>query len=257
MSTKPEELRRITKNLSEILRRLCDEGIIERAGDRRGCFRRVERECDAIDFLNAPDGPGLSIKWPFGLENLVETYEQTVSVIAGSKDAGKTAFLLNFVRNNMNNFPIVYFSSEMGAKQFSVRLKKFGHPLSSWNFRPKGRSRDFADVIEPDSINIIDYLEISDKFYNIGGMIREIYDKLGKGIAIIAIQKDKDAKVGRGGDFSKEKARLYLTLEAGFPYNEMEIRVGKNWAGECNPAGMKYQFKLVQGARIIEREERR
>ncbi len=98
--------------------------------------------------------------------------------------------------------------------------------------------------------DIIDFLEISDEFYKIAGMIKEIYDKLKKGIAIIALQKNPKAEFGIGGARSIEKARLYVTLEKGIA----KIVSGKNWASETNPNGLYRTFKLVQGAKFITQE---
>jgi len=169
-----------------------------------------------------------------------------VMVIAGSKDSGKTAYLLNVVRLNMNHFPINYFSSEMGRIEFRKRLEKFGLPIEAWKFKPKERSGNFADVIQPNDINIIDFLEVSEDFYRVGGMLREIYEKLNQGIAIVALQKNRGRDTGVGGDRSLEKPRLYLSLESG----KAKIIVGKNWASEVNPVGLHLDFKLVQGCKF-------
>ncbi len=99
------------------------------------------------------------MKYPFGIEKLFNTYPGNLIVVAGASDAGKTAFLLNFVRLNMDKYPIYYQSSEMGAEELANRLEQFDLPLGSWTFTAEERSRDYADVIRPDCINIIDYLE--------------------------------------------------------------------------------------------------
>jgi hypothetical protein len=237
------------------LLKLKAKGIIEPCGNRRGCYRRVERDCEPIDFLNAPDGPPLPIAWPLGLENLVALYPRNLAVVAGSKDAGKTAFCLNFARLNQENFEIHYFCSEIAAQEFRARLKLFQYPLESWKIKTWERSNNFADVIRPDAINIIDYLEISAEAYRIADELRFIYDKLRSGIALVAIQKDQDAKLGRGKSFSIEKARLYLTLDAKPRHNELKIVSGKNWAQkDKNPAGVVIKFKLINGAKFVEDE---
>src|SRR5208283_404970 len=115
------------------------------------------------------------------------------------------------VKMNMDFHRIEYFSSEMGAEELKLRLSKFeDFPLKSWKFFPRDRASKFADAISPDAINIIDYLEITKEFSEVGGMIKDIHDRLGKGIAIIAIQKKKGSETGRGGDFTLEKPRLAL-----------------------------------------------
>ncbi len=250
MSTNPEAARRINKNLSEILRRLCEEGIIEK-GNRRGHFRCIERESEIIDFANANCSTIFDLRWPapFHLERLVNIYPKNIVVVAGASNAGKTGLLLNLVQEKMNRHRIVYFSSEMGAEELRLRLEKFGLSIASWKFEARERATNFADAIASDAINIIDYFELTDNFYQVGGEIKKIFDRLTTGIAIIAIQKDANKELGRGGAFTMEKARLYLSMNPG----ELKIVKGKNWAkpGQ-NPNGKDIRFKLVDGCKFIQ-----
>jgi len=175
-------------------------------------------------------------------------YPKNIAVIAGSPNAGKTAFLLNTIKLNMAKHIIHYYSSEMGAEELKLRLSKFDDG-AKWVFDARERSTNFADVIYPDDINIIDYIEIvSGEFYMIGQELRTIFDKLRKGIAIIALQKKKGAELGRGAEFSLEKPRLYLSMDSGL----LKIIKAKNWAVEGNnPNGVEFKFSLVNGAKFV------
>ena len=75
------------------------------------------------------------------------------------------------------------------------------------------RSSNFADVIRPNGLNIIDFLEITTDFFLIEEQIRKIHDKLDKGVAVICLQKKKGAEMGRGAEFSLEKPRIYFSLD--------------------------------------------
>jgi hypothetical protein len=241
--------------------RLKSDGIIESYGEKRGCFRSINASADEIDFMGTEEKV-IDIQWPFEIEKWVKILPKNIVVIAGESNAGKTAFLLNTCWLNMGKFKINYFSSEMGAMELRARLQKFQGNLQHWkdsiNFRE--RASNFDDVIKPNEVNIIDFLEVTGEegreFYRVGGMISEIYNKLKKGIGIIAIQKNKGKDLGLGAERSIEKARLYLTIEHG----KIKIIKGKNWAREdCNPNGMEWKFKLVQGAKFVvvnEPEER-
>ena len=241
LSTRQEK-----RNLSVILKRLCDEEVIERYGNKNGCFRRIDDTAEDIDFLNA-DITEIDLSLPFDIDNLVNFYPRNIIVVAGSPDSGKTAFLLNTVEKNMHQHRVFYFSSEMAEQELKLRLSKFERALTSWRFFPKERVSNFADVIRPDDINIIDYLEVHEDFWRIGGMIREIFDKLRRGIAIIAIQKNPDKDYGLGSTRGLEKARLYLTLNP----NELKIIKAKNWADpSVNPNNLKLHFKLYQGCKF-------
>jgi len=232
------------------LKRLCDAGIIERYGSKRGCYRTIESEADDIDFLNAST-EAVEIHWPFGIERYVKTLPKNIIVIAGEPNAGKTAFLLNVIRLNQAKHPIHFFSSEMGSIELRDRLSKFDASLESWSFVAKERASNFADVIKPDAMNIIDFLEVHDEFYKIGGLIKEIYDKLRNGICIIAIQKNKGSEYGLGGTRGLEKARLYLAMEP----NKLRIVKGKNWVSPENPNNLQINFKLAKGCKFIKESD--
>ena len=240
------------KNVSIILKRLLDKGVIEKFGEKNGSWRVVDKETNTINWYDA-SMDSLDIKWPFAIQELVLTMPKNIIVVAGTPNAGKTAFLLNVVAMNMNGkIPIHYFSSEMGAMELKGRLSKFDISLSKWRFNAKERSSNFDDVIQPDDINIIDYMELSDQFYLVGGMLKKIYDKLQKGIAIVALQKNPGASMARGGVGTLEKPRLYLTIEPG----RLKIEKGKNWAKELvNPNGLYMNFKLVQGCKFVDADD--
>lgn len=247
-----KELQIVTKcdkdNRRQILYRYAKKGVLERHPTKNGLYRRIERDSAVIEWETADISDVFSINWPFELENHVLMYPKNIAVIAGSPNAGKTAFLLDTIRRNMANNLIHYFSSEMGAEELKLRLSKFENNVT-WVFDARERSTNFADVIFPDDINIIDYIEIvGGEFYMIGQELRAIFDKLNKGIAIIALQKKRGAELGRGAEFSLEKPRLYLSMDSG----SLTIIKGKNWAVEgMNPNGMEFKFSLVNGAKFI------
>lgn len=222
------------------------EGIIEKHGSKDGCYRLVNSECDEIDFKNAKGKP-LRFQYPFEIQSLCHTMPKNIIIIAGEPNAGKTAFLLETVRLNMGIHKIHYFSSEMGDLELRDRLMKFDMPLDDWNVNFKERAGDFQDVIQPNDVNIIDFLEVYDEFYKMGLYIKQIFDKLEKGIAIIAIQKNKGSDYGLGGMRGLEKARLYLSMYPG----KLRIVKGKNWVGFDNPNGLEIDFKLSKGCKFF------
>ena len=231
------------------LHRLKEKGIIEQHSKQNKLYRRIDKTARLIDFKSAANRSPVSLQFPFELERLVNIYPKNIIILAGAPNAGKTAWLLNFIKLNMVERAIYYFSSEMGDSELALRLGKFeGISLDDWNFTAEERSSNFADVIRPDCINIIDFLEIDHDFNEIAGQIRKIYDKLNFGIAIIAIQKNPKNVLGRGGTFSLEKARLYLSMDAGVT----TITKAKNWVNpEINPNRMKIKYKIIGGCKFI------
>ena len=90
-------------------------------------------------------------------------------------------------------------------------------------------------------------------FWKVAGMIQDIHKKLKDGICMIALQKADGRDAGRGGDFSKEKSRLYLSLDYlhDQKVNQIKITNAKSWRTDRNPRGMYRTYKLVNGSRFI------
>ena len=239
-----------------ILKRLCDLGVVEKDPRQEGKFRRVDNLAPLIEWQTADATKTINLKFPFGLEQWASIYPKNIIVLAGSFNAGKTAFCLDFIRLNQHRIeladllPIEYFSSEMGAEEMKLRLSKFSE--SDWAFNARERSTNFADVVKPDKINIIDYLEVTTDFFLVAEEISAIFNKLHKGIALITVQKKRGAELGRGAEFSAEKPRLYLSMDNGL----LTIVKAKNWAKEGeNPNGKKFSFSLVSGAKFTNIQE--
>lgn len=234
-------------NRSTIICRLVKDGVIERVGKRTGNYRKIAIEENIINWQDTSTNDIYDLKMPFRItEDLVNIYPGNLIIIAGVPNAGKSAFLFNIIRQNMDTKDVVYYSSEMAGQELKVRLSKF-KDVEKWNFKAIERSSDFADIVgkHPDSLNIIDFLEIpADQLYMIGTILKNIADKLDKGIAIVAIQKKKNQEYGRGQEFSLERCRLYLSIDPG----ELKIVKAKNFkSSHHNPNGDTFDFKLVNG----------
>jgi hypothetical protein len=182
-----------------------------------------------------------------GLEDLLKIHPGNVLVIAGVFNAGKTAFCLNFAAMNMNQFPVTYLSSEMGTEEFNERLYNF-KDVKKWKMKAYERSSNFADLIKKDEVTIVDYLEVPEEFWIVGKWLRQIHDKLGKGVALVAIQKDPAKMFGLGGSHGLNIPRLYLTINNG----KATILKAKAWKDpKNNPNGKSIEFKIVNGSKFL------
>lgn len=313
------------KNLrAQVLRNLKNQGLIEKHGVKTGHWRVKNDDCEVMDLFAASPDP-VPLPLPLGISDHIKIYPKSIIVIAGSSNAGKSAFAAGIafathaqagrrdINNKIQNYtdnayqmaheqasradlenektlsqlPMAdlqtpappefinpatpaqqmakticpedkeietwYFNSEASAEELRERWSKYPGGLEAFrNVKPVFRSKDFQDVIRPNAINIIDYLEVYDNFWETGGFIREIFDKLDKGIAIILIQKKTGAAVGRGGDFTVEKARLYVSLENNAPHGQIcKIVKAKSFTDyNFNPNGMELDFKLIGGWRF-------
>ena len=243
----------------EELDRLKTAGELQPIGSRRGWYRRIDRSLHVIDFRSASTEE-FDLRLPFDLDKRVRIFPKSLIAISGEKNTGKTAVCLNIVKRNMNRgLDIYYFSSEMLAPEMRVRLEAFPDvPFEDWNFVPVHRTADFADVIQPDSINIIDFLEIYDKFWEIGRMMTDIWNALNTGVAVVCVQKSGHADHGRGGTFLIEKPRL--TINLGKKLNTAgELDGATLHITNCkfprypslNPSGKCLDYKIHGGAELV------
>ena len=236
-----------TRSLQKIAMATIHEMIIEKAieqhGSLNGMYRKIMNDANFITLEEQVD-PYMDIAWPFQIENYVLTLPKSIAIVAGTPNSGKSALLLNVARMNQDNFKVRYFSSEMGKTEIITRVKKFGFPLNTWKVEFLERSENFADLIIPNGLNIIDFLEVHTDFFAVGGEIKKIFDALDQGLAVIALQRNPGAPTGIGGFRSMEKPRLYLNMDHG----KIQIAKAKNWAQErLNPNGLKCEFNIVNG----------
>ena len=126
--------------------------------------------------------------------------------------------------------------------------------MEVFNLKSTQVPADFIDGSE--TVWIVDYLEIAEDFSKIALPIAGIHEKLGKGIAFIGIQKADGKEIGRGADFSREKARLYLSLDWDDERKSNRIKIidAKAWRSR-NPRGLVRHYKLIKGAHIVPQGE--
>lgn len=240
-------------NRRQIIKRLKESGIIETHPKNNKLLRFINTSVRKIDFKVAKQRTPLEIRFPFEIERYFNVYSRNLIVVAGAPDAGKTAWLLNFIKLNQEKHAIFYQSSEMEKNELAARLLNFEDmELEDWQFEAEERSSDFADVIRPDCVNIIDYMELTTDVFMVAEYLKAIHLRLTTGIAIVALQKKRGAVLGRGSEFSLEKPRLYLTMDKG----QMTITKAKNWTNpEFNPNDMVIKYKIVGGCKFIVTED--
>jgi len=229
---------------------LVHTGHLIRHKDRRGMYRKKESDLEEMDFINAHGEP-VNIWLPFGLSDMVDIYDGNMIIVAGAKSSGKTALMLNIVKENRyKDWNIHYFNSEMGANEFKRRLNLFYDvSITDWNFNAYRRGNNFSDVVfhGPENLNIIDFLEIHDEFYAVGRELKAIHDNLKGAIAIVGLQKNPGCEVGLGSWRSAEVARLYLSIDKG----KIKITDAKNFKDpQDNPNGKVAKFTIQHGSQI-------
>ena len=257
---------------SKVLNNLKKQGVVDHNGVKRGQWRTRDNDLEIMDVFGAAQ-TSVTVPFPLGISELVKIYTKSIVLIAGEANSGKSAYVSNLLYNIYNKKEVVhklkaelgidedleswYFNSEMSAEELKERWSNFDDINVFRNVNVVSRSSNFHDVIRPNGINVIDYLEIYDNFWEIGGWIKQIYEKLDRGIAVICIQKKSGGDIGRGGEITLEKPRLYIALKDNKPHGGIcKIVKAKAFIDpSSNPNGKELDYKLISGSEFIETSE--
>lgn len=251
--------------LRQVMKRLVGEGLVERVTGKDGFFRRIQADIEEIDWQHADSTKILKVNYPCGSDQTafsfsehVRTYPGSIQIVGGRTNQGKTCWLLNMLAMNLDNFSeCIYMTNEMEKEEFANRLSYFN--WVSWvysdgtpRFKAIKRYENWWDIISPDGLNIIDYLDPGESPYMVGPYIDKIKRKLKGGLAIIALQKGgitvrtkqgierRPTEFAVGGQFGEHRARLVIYIEEGY----LLVKKCKAWTGQ-NPNGRKYKFEII------------
>jgi adenosyl cobinamide kinase/adenosyl cobinamide phosphate guanylyltransferase len=244
------------KTCLHILARLVESGELESASHANGHYRKVNKIVKKMDWRNVKLGNYYDIKFPLGLHDLFNISKTNLMVVAGSSNAGKTAFSMNVALLNKHQ-PVKYLCTEMDETELAERIAGFEQPPEAWDhvefIKLDGQAGDYID---PDGLNIVDYIEPADgEFYKMQGLINDIHAKLKDGVALINIQKKRGELYGKGGSGTEERCRLYITME----FQELtlvKVKSPKKLKGFDQPEiqGKVIKFKLHNFSNFYEME---
>lgn len=240
------------------LNRLVDSGAIAKT-NLDGTYRKVNEKKERIDWQNADITNNVPIQLPFGLHTLVKIYPKSIICVVGYKDQGKTAYLTDAVIQNMERFCVDFFNTESGKEQLKERFLPYDIPEPA-PFEVWERYDNFADVIHPEHLSIIDYLDTNSEFYLVGDEIDKIFRKLTTGCAIIGLQKPMpsvtyvkgvkkviDRDLAYGGTQTIKRATLYITLS----FHKLKIVSAKiPMNKKLNPTNMMWSYDFDEDGRF-------
>ena len=186
--------------------------IIKRYGNQDGAYIRIDDTAEEVDWRNA-SLEEVRLNLPLGIREKTRVYPRYIIVVAGTTGMGKTHLAMHAAWENQKRHKINYLTNELNAPRFKSLVQPFGKSENEWTFNPKMVYGDYADNVQPDALNIIDYLEDPKDAWEIKRPIREIQRKLTTGGALILIQKKPNAKSGTGGEYSKHASDLYICLD--------------------------------------------
>ncbi|KKM14652.1 hypothetical protein LCGC14_1703930 [marine sediment metagenome] len=259
----------------ERLEELVRKGELEKQGQRyrrRQKGRKLDSKADPLDVVVMNWPRSLDDSTDFGLDQ-VKIFSKAIIIVSGVSNFAKTTFCINVIAENVDNphFKVKYMTNELADEELVDRLSPINwvdlyDEDGEYRFEAIEKFDHWDDEIEPDFINIIDYLDPGSEFYDVGNIIDKIKQRLGKGIAIIAIQKGvgkykgKDGKdhysiaqYGVGGQFSEHRARVVIHLDPTDDKGVVMLTIKK---AKGIMSGRKYTFTVIErGSRFHDIQE--
>jgi hypothetical protein len=242
------------------LKSLCTEGILESCGNRSGTYRKIEKDFTLQQWWN-DEGEPLPLTFPLGVGQLAKVYAGNMILLEGQKSQGKSAFALEFCRMNRNLFPnqkIRYQNVEMADSELIERFRKYPPEqmtLADWKTHVDfiKRTGDWWDLINPDGINVVDYLIEYEKSYMIADFVWKIHQKLKTGICLVLVQRDPLKPYPAGGRAVRDIPRLVMSLI----HHKLRLEDVKSfWFSEYgNPTGLVKGYKQVNWHDFQQTEE--
>jgi len=246
--------------------RLCEQKVLKRL-NTRGEFR-VLKDIQPVKWWEENDTEPLNFLFPrsyednteFGIEDYVEIFPGDMILIAGTSNYGKTSLALNMMGENLNLMPSILMGSEYTASdgKISPKFKRRMNKMSWVDWMDNGKPRfqlypvgaDYEDYVQPDSQNYIDWISLPGEYYMIDYVMKSIKDRVGKGIGIAVIQKNKTQEYGEGGERSERYADVYIKVD---PYgSESMLTLGKVKAPKGKATGRMWAFEIVDyGANLL------
>lgn len=219
-------------------------------------YKVIDRAIVPVSWWDADEGDVFDITFPkddetemeFGFAENVIIYPGEAIVIAGVSNTCKSGFCMNLAVENADKHEVRLMSSEptkggkLKARLFKFPRERLFRPDGSPKFEIIERRHSYKYVLLPDGLNIIDWINLAgDRSYDIGGVIEDILSGLNRGVVVIVIQKGEDRDLGRGKDYSRDLASLYLSIDPGV----LTVVKAKSYNG-ANPNFKKYAFDIVE-----------
>lgn len=191
--------------------------------------------------------------------------EGDLITIGGVSNYGKTAIALNFCGENIRYNPVLMgneYTTRIGETDEYEPTPRFLNRLDNMDWvqwvNSNGQDaftllpvrEDYAEHIVKDKINIIDWVNLdANKLYDISKVEDDIKAEIGRGIAVIVLQKG-EGDMARGGQFTKDFTDCELLIDR---FTEMEsmLTIGKVKEYTRPVIGRKFAFGIAQGVKII------
>jgi hypothetical protein len=239
--------------LRAVMWRLKEKGVCVPVSGRDGYWRAVDKSMEEVAWWDSDGNIPDNVYLPLGIHKLCLIPKPSLIIVSGKYNSGKTAYAINCVNQNIDlwkdkiNF-FVSEGAEMMGKKFGVLTKEIPMPPP---FKMYRRLDNFADVIEPDYLNIIDYLRVDmSKPYEVSDKLYAIFKKLRQGIAIVMMQKPQgDRKLAFGGGSTAFEPSLYMGMDDGWlGFEKVKVPKILNYS----IYDLKIKFKISQGVKFVD-----
>jgi len=204
---------------------------------------------DIINYKTTILSKPLDLWLPFDIHRHFNTYPGNLLTFAGVTDSGKTALAVNIIKNNDDKWVIDYWTNEVSAEELSERLQNIepGKYIEDWNFTARVIQPGYLQKIRPNILSIFDYIDVGDPYYQIAEEQQAIHDAIGRGVAIIFLQKDESRLLARGKAFSAQLPRLYISMSMKSAY-VYKAKTPKN--PDTPLKGKSCDFKVKNGVHL-------
>jgi hypothetical protein len=186
--------------------------------------------------------------------------------IGGVSNYGKTTMAMNFCGENIDKNPVLMgneFTTRVGDTDEYEPTPRFLNRLDNmdWVQWTNGEGQDaftllpvredYAEHIVKDKINIIDWVNLdAGRLYDISRVMDNIKAEIGRGIAIVVLQKDANSDSPRGRSFAKDFTDCELLIDK-FTEAESMLTIGKVKESTKPVMGRKFAFEIFQGVKIV------
>ena len=248
--------------LRNIMLRCREKGIAYPISNKDGWWRAGDNTLEELHWWDSSGVEDNHLILPLGINKYCVVPKASLVVVAGKYNAGKTTFCLNTVALNVpewgGNLDLYVSEGMEKLKQKFTALGVEGIPA----FRTYHRTQNFADVIQPDNLSIIDWLRVDmTQAYAVSEKLFEIYNKLTTGIAVVAMQKPPgERKLAFGGAATAFEPALYIAMESNGAHTGWvgfeKIKIPTGYGG-WDWSAMKVYYRIEQGVTFCDIEEKR
>lgn len=223
--------------------------LCEPTGRKALMYKPISVDAPSIDWQHAKE-EYYTLVLPLNLNKFAGVNPKGLIVVAGETNGGKSYFSMlmahaNLAQNGGTHKEIFFWNSETTPMAIKANARRICPDDGSWSgLVVRERAGDFHQVIEPNGLNIVDYLQMEDEFYLVGKKLKMIFDALETGVCVVFMQKNKGAALGIGGAYTLHKPVLALSLNETHGTNVCKIDKLKCPLEFPNKEGSELDFRF-------------